>query len=307
MSRHLETADVFPSLAELVALRRAAHGIELDAHRLALAASSGAYRSVFRGRGLEFDEVRIYQPGDEVRDIDWRVTARRGRVHTKLYREERERPVLLLVDLHPGMLFGSRRLKSAQALHAAALFAWAAERAGDRVGGVVVSSAGHSARRAGLRQEAVLGLLQTLVELQPRRIQAPRDDLLNAGLHRLVHSAHPGSLIPVLSDFHGLDGDGERHLQRLALHNDLLLVWLFDPLEAEPPPPGRYRLGVAGRTLDLDSSAVAQRWRERFQQQRVRLERIARRLRCPLMPLASDAPAAQVLGRGLIRRRPLAA
>ncbi len=298
MSPRHESAEVFPSLAELVALRGAARRIELDAQRLALATSSGAYRSVFRGRGLEFDEVRVYQPGDEVRAIDWRVSARRGRVHTKLYREERERPVLLLVDLHPGMLFGSRWLKSAQALHAAALLAWAAERAGDRVGGVVVARAGHRAHAARLRQEAVLGLLQTLVELQPRAIQPPCDALLNEGLRRLAAGAHPGSLIPVLSDFQGLDAAGERQLQRLALHNDLLLVWIFDPLEAEPPPPGQYRLGVAGRILALDSSALAERWRQRFEQQRARLEQLARRLRCPVLPLASDAPAAQVLARG---------
>ena len=94
MSRRPDDEDVFPALADLIGLRGAAHGLELGARRLALSVQSGGYCSVYRGRGLEFDEVRIYQPGDEVRDIDWRVTARRGRPHTRLYREERERPVL---------------------------------------------------------------------------------------------------------------------------------------------------------------------------------------------------------------------
>ena len=133
MSRHPDDEAVFPALADLIGLRGAARGLELGARRLALSVQSGGYRSVYRGRGLEFDEVRIYQPGDEVRDIDWRVTARRGRPHTRLYREERERPVLLYADLGPGMLFGSRHLKSAQAMRAGALLAWAAEQAGDRI------------------------------------------------------------------------------------------------------------------------------------------------------------------------------
>jgi uncharacterized protein (DUF58 family) len=296
-----ETVAVFPALADLIGLQGAARTLELGARRLALSVQAGGYRSVYRGRGLEFDEVRIYQPGDEVRDIDWRVTARRGRPHTRLYREERDRPVLVFADLGPGMLFGSRRLKSAQALHAAALLAWAAEHAGDRVGGVVVAAQGHATRPALPRREAVLTLLKTLVDLQPRTPHAPQPALLDDGLARLVHTAHPGSLIPVLSDFQTLDSAGERSLDRLTRHNDVLLVWLFDPLEAEPPPAGRYRLGVPGRLLDLDSAAAAVRWRQRFTEQRERLQRLARRLGCPLVALSTDADPAPVLARGLVR------
>src|SRR5512143_2345965 len=114
-------AVILPDLAELVALRGPAHGLSLRAHRPALARLLGAHRSAQRGRGLEFEEVRPYAPGDDVRNIDWRVTARRGLPHTKLFREERERPVWLLADLHAGLYFGSRRqLKSSLLLRAAA-------------------------------------------------------------------------------------------------------------------------------------------------------------------------------------------
>lgn len=296
-----DSEAVFPSLPDLLALRGAARGLELGARRLALSVQSGGYRSVYRGRGLEFDEVRVYQAGDEVRAIDWRVTARRGRPHTKLYREERERPVLLLADLNPGMLFGSRRLKSAQALRAVALLAWAAEHAGDRVGGVVVAAGGHAARRALPRRDAVLGLLKTLVQLQPRTPQPPQPALLAEGLARLVHTAHPGSLLPVLSDFQAVGADSERLLRRLAQHNDLLLVWIYDPLEAEPPAAGRYRLGVPGQLVDLDSAASAARWRQRFVEHHQRLQQLARRLGCALIALSTDAAPVKVLGRGLVR------
>jgi uncharacterized protein (DUF58 family) len=298
-----DSQPVFPDVAELIGLRGPARGLELGARRLALSVQAGGYRSVYRGRGLEFDEVRVYQPGDEVRDIDWRVTARRGgRPHTRLYREERDRPVLLLADLGPGMLFGSRRLKSAQALHAAALLAWAAEHAGDRIGGVISSGAGHRVRPALPRRDAVLAWLNALVELQPRTPEAPVPGLLETGLARLVHMAHPGSLIPVLSDFQGLDGAGERSLGRLSRHNDLLLVWVFDPLEATPPPAGRWRLGVPGRLREVDSAALAGPWRARFAQQQERLERLARRLGCPLVPLSTAANPAPVLASGMVRR-----
>lgn len=301
MSRRPDHERVFPELADLIGLRGAARGLELGARRLALSVQSGGYRSVYRGRGLEFDEVRIYQPGDEVRDIDWRVTARRGRPHTRLYREERERPVLLFADLGPGMLFGSRHLKSAQALRAGALLAWAAEQAGDRIGGVVVAHDAHKTRPALPRREAVLALLRILVELQPRTPAPTSPDLLDAGLARLAHIAHPGSLIPVLSDFHSLSEEGERALKRLAQHNDVLLIQVFDPMEAEPPPPGRYRLGVPGRLLELDSSAAAGRWRQAFEARRDRLVRLARHLGSPLIPLATDANPVTALARGLMR------
>lgn len=301
MSRRPEAVHVFPTLADLIGLRGPAHGLELGARRMALSVQSGGYRSVYRGRGLEFDEVRVYQPGDEVRDIDWRVTARRGRPHTRLYREERERPVLLCIDLGTSMLFGSRRLKSAQAMRAGALLAWAAEKAGDRIGGVVVAHDGHKARPAMPRRDAVLSLLKTLVELQPRAPIPPIPSLLDEGLARLVHVAHPGSFIPVLSDFHTLSNEGERSLRRLAQHNDVMLIQVFDPMEAEPPPPGRYRLGVPGRLLNLDSSAAAECWRRTFTERRNRLERLAARLGSPLVSLVTDANPVKTLAWGLMR------
>lgn len=301
MSLPPDDEGVFPTLAGLIGLRPTARGLELGARRLALSVQSGGYRSVYRGRGLELDQVRSYQPGDEVRDIDWRVTARRGRPHTRLYREERERPVLVCADLGPAMFFGTGRLKSAQALRAGALLAWAAEQAGDRIGGVVVAQDRHRTRPARPRREAVLALLKTLVELQPRMPGPPVPDLLDGALARLANTAHPGSLIPVLSDFHSLTGDGERSLRRLAQHNDVLLIQVFDPLEAEPPPPGRYRVGVPGRAVELDSRVVAVRWRQGFTERQARLERLARRLGCPLIPLSTDANPVTVLARGLIR------
>ena len=125
---------MLPDLAELLALRGAAHDLNLHARRPVLARLQGSHRTAQRGRGLEFEEVRRYTPGDDARNIDWRVTARRGQPHTKLFREERERPVWLVADLHPGLYFGSRyQLKSSLLLRSAALLAWVASMDGDRL------------------------------------------------------------------------------------------------------------------------------------------------------------------------------
>jgi len=102
---------VTTSLQELIRLRAAARGLDLAARRISRSSQGSGYRSSYRGRGLEFDEVRAYASGDDARTIDWKVTARRGKPHTKLFREERERPVFILADLHPGMFFGTASTK----------------------------------------------------------------------------------------------------------------------------------------------------------------------------------------------------
>ena len=119
--------------------------------------SGGGYVSPYRGRGMEFEEVRAYQPGDDIRNMDWRVTARTGRPHTKLFREERERPVLFLVDLGPSMAFGTRvAFKSVVAARAAALLAWAARDNGDRIGGIVFAGKRHRELRPAARERGML-------------------------------------------------------------------------------------------------------------------------------------------------------
>ncbi|HHJ81077.1 MAG TPA: DUF58 domain-containing protein, partial [Candidatus Tenderia electrophaga] len=148
--------------ATLIALRAAGEGLTLKASRIA-ARQSGNYLSRFKGRGMEFDEARLYQPGDDVRTLDWRVTARTGKPHTKLFREERERAVLTWVDMRPTMFFATRgAFKSVIAARAAALIGWSANRLGDRLGGLVFTADTHHELRPKRGKSAVLQLLQQL-------------------------------------------------------------------------------------------------------------------------------------------------
>lgn len=294
------------SLRDLVRLRARSRGLELGARHLSLAAESGGYASIYRGRGLEFDEVRAYQTGDDARSIDWRVTARRGKPHTKLFREERERPVFLLVDLHSGMYFGTRvRFKSVLAAVAASLIAWSAQRAGDRVGGIV---SGENAMRLlppRARRAGVMAMLNAIVQCQPTAAAEPVEGQLDAALERLVRMVRPGSLVFVLSDFSRLGGTAERALGSIARHCDVLLGFTQDPLEAEPPPPGRYRLGTPGAQVMLDTSvpATVARWREAFERRSDRVRQLCIRYRLHPLPLVTSDDPLLSLRRGLARHQ----
>ncbi|HEY6130551.1 MAG TPA: DUF58 domain-containing protein, partial [Halioglobus sp.] len=134
----------YVQLNELIALRFPAQQIKLGRRKRALNSLAGPIKSNFRGRGIDFEEVRSYQPGDDIRTIDWRVTARTGSAHTKLFREERERPVMVVIDQRGSMFFGSTHcFKSVLAAQLASLLAWSALHGGDRVGGLVFNDEGH--------------------------------------------------------------------------------------------------------------------------------------------------------------------
>jgi len=278
---------IVPDLAELSALRGAVRGLNLRAHRPAMAQLQGGHRSAQRGRGLEFEEVRLYAPGDDARNIDWRVTARRGRVHTKLFREERERPVWLVADLHAGLFFGSRRqFKSSVLLRTAAMLAWVAALGGDRVGAVIAD--GKSAPRIFPprgREAGVLPILQALVEAQPRApsIQTP-GGLLSA-VTTLRPLLQPGSMILMLSDFTEFDAHTEDILASATLHSDCRLLWITDQLESSGLPAGSYHVGLPGRLWWMDGENTRSKWHSVWQAREQHLNDLSMRLNLPLSRL----------------------
>ncbi|MCE2572557.1 DUF58 domain-containing protein [Motilimonas eburnea] len=216
---------------------------------LAKNAMAGPYRSTIKGRGMEFDEVRQYQAGDDVRAIDWRVTARTGSTHTKIFKEEKERPVLMLVDLSDSMIFGSQLLlKSVQAAHLGAYLAWQAKQRGDRIGGVIFNQSQHQELRPKGRASGVLQWLHQLKQLytnQPQALlqleqgQEPvslnQADYFTQQLTRLRRLAQPGSQVHVISDFAHLDEAGEKQLALIKRHNQVTAWQIFDPLEQALP------------------------------------------------------------------------
>lgn len=269
---------------------------------------SGDYRSAYRGRGVEFEESRPYRPGDDVRSIDWRVTARTGRTYTKLFNEERQRPVLFCVDFRAAMFFATRgAFKSLVAAKVAALLAWNSRYRGDRVGGLLFSEDNHRELRPQRELSALLALFRQLVEFgkwtepsAPPTAALP----LSLPLGRLRRVTRPGSLVFIISDFRLLDGGVERHLASLARHNTVVLIAIHDPIEAELPPPGRYRVTDLRGELSLDSSSAEARarYRARFAERRDELRGLCRRYGLSLIPVSTDADLQASLGADLLRR-----
>ena len=295
------------STADLVGLRALAAGLSLDAYRSSRGGRSGARVSRLRGRGMEYSESRIYLPGDDVRSIDWRVTARTGRVHTKLFHEERDRPVLFVVDLGDHMRFGTRRaFKSVVAAEAASLLAWAAAANGDRVGGLVFAGGDAAESRVGSGRRGALALLHVLagVESRTREPATGGGGGLEAALRRVRQAARPGTLVVVIGDFSGLGDAAGRQLARLRGHNDLLCVWVFDRLEAAPPPPARYPVGDGARatTLDTRSGEVVRAVAHRFDGIERRITSACERAGAVLVPVRCGDDVRSTLRATLTRR-----
>jgi uncharacterized protein (DUF58 family) len=292
---------------ELIRLRLDTRRIRLDSGRLAASSpNAGTHGSRFRGRGIDYQESRGYQPGDDIRNMDWRVTARSGRPHTKLYREERERPVLVVVDLGPSMVFGTRRtFKSVVAAQAATLIAWATIDKGDRIGGLLFN--GHHQQlppRSGRR--GVLRLIRALVTTAnaPTALStAGRPGALDEALGRLRRVVRPGSLIFMFSDFYSLTSDAGQHLNRLCPHNDLVACRISDPLELAAPSAGRYRItdGRRSSVLDTHSQAVCRQYETHFATQREAIERLLKRFAVPLLDFTTTDEVPVRLGQALGR------
>lgn len=258
-------AEVRVDAEDLIALRRSAKSLSLPGRRAAGSILAGNHRSRLRGRGMDYLESRHYQPGDDVRSMDWRVTARAGRPHVKVYHEERERPVVLLVDFNPSMFFGTRgSFKSVTAARAAALLGWAAVGRGDRIGALLFNGEHRELAPRGGRR-GMMALIEALTAAGDPAYGLTANTAVGMAdaLQRLRRVAHPGSLVYLISDFYGVDGaDGEcaRHLAQLRRHCDVIACQVVDPLEMAPPPAGRYGVGDRNhRSGVLDTRSLAGR------------------------------------------------
>ena len=265
----------------------------------------GPYLTKLKGRGMEFAEARSYQPGDDVRHIDWRVTARTGRTHTKLFREERERPVMLVLDLARPMFFGSRqRLKSVQAARIAALMGWRALLRGDRVGGVMYSEKMHREFKPRGDRRHFLRLLSNIISEHNRVVDEMTKGewnfvskfLFAEALRRVRHVAQPGSLVYIFSDFSGFNAECRKHLFQLSKHSQLEAFIISDPLEKEAPPSGRYAMsdGEATAWVNSGNSKTRQIYTSTFDEQLKKLELELRLCRVSLKMLSTVDNVSQI-------------
>ena len=304
-ARTAHRTGVVTTLKELSELRAEARRLRLNADGKVKTLLSGSFRSPFKGRGMEFEEVRAYQPGDDPRTIDWRVSARTGRVFSKLFSEERERPVMFLVDAGPSMRFGTRgAFKSVIAARAAALLAWSGLEAGDRIGGIVRSPAGHVEipPRGGKRR--AFAFLDALARATAETGQAEGSagaPPLARQLARLRRMAPTGSRVFVISDFYDFDESCRLQLAELARRTELTCVVVYDRLEESPPPPGTYRVSDGKQTYTFTAGGAAWRaaWVERMSQRRETVRRLALKSGVQVVTVRTDQEVGSILARAL--------
>jgi uncharacterized protein (DUF58 family) len=296
---------VVAKLSELIDLRRYAHSVHYHPEGKVL--RTGNHLSKLRGRGMDFAEVRNYQAGDEIRHMEWRVTARTGRPHVKIYQEERERPVVLLVDFNPSMIFGTRvAFKSVVAARLAAILAWTVIKQGDRVGGLLFSATEHSEFTPRARDMGVLPLLSALSnytnQTEEQRETQPR--LLSDALVRLRRVAKPGSTLVLISDFYSMDTECEKHLSRLRYHNDILAYHICDRIELAPPKPQQYAITNGQQEIILDTRvrSVNAAYKDYCQQRIIQLEEQFRRLQIQYVQATAETDLTQLILRTFPRR-----
>jgi uncharacterized protein (DUF58 family) len=290
---HEGASPVSVSQPGLIRLSSPARAIALDVLRVN-SLQTGAYVSRFRGRGMEFDESRPYQPGDDPRNIDWRVTARST--------------TLVAVDLRSNMHFATRGcFKSVNASRAAALIAWAAHHRGDRLGGLIFGDTSHRELKPRLGRRSALRFVHELAE---HRDWAPRDDEPEFGspftqaMSALRRVARPGSLVVVISDFQGFERAAQSYLSSVARHSEVLAVFLNDPIERSLPPPGRYRLVSHEDEMAIDTYAAPARrdYEQAFEERQHELERFCQTYHIHLMPMSTDDDPVSTLQTALGRR-----
>lgn len=264
-SNVLSGTGAYATLADLIALRHKAHRLALPRNQTATNPMTGQLRSKHQGRGMDFSEVRLYQAGDDIRSIDWKVTARTSKTHTKVFQEERERPVLILLDQGPSLYFGSQvRFKSVAAVRLAALLGWAALDQGDRVGGIVFNDQTHLETRPRRSRKSLLRLIHDSLSfnqsLGETRTTSQRNQFSDM-IHAAQRTSRHGSLIFVISDFSSFDDEIETRLKQLGRHNDLHGVQIVDPLDRALPAPGRYSITDGAGIQEIDTRSRQARTR----------------------------------------------
>lgn len=237
-------AGPFTDEHQLVQLRLLARQIKLARIPQIQGVMAGSHLSKQKGRGLDLDQLRLYQAGDDIRSIDWRVTARTQKPHTRIYKEERERPVFILCDQRSPMFFGTRRsFKSVLAAQCAAVIAWAALGHGDRVGALVLGDESEKDFRPKQRAQHVLQILRCINEYNHKLEQHGQTEVrstLSDSLNHLKHSLKPGTTLYLISDFFDLTDEDRETLFSIKRHNHVVALQMLDPLEREAPPPGLY-------------------------------------------------------------------
>ena len=293
---------VYTSTAALARLRHDARGFSFLPRQPIHSLLSGRKRSRLRGRGLDFEELRHYRPGDDIRDMDWRVTNRTGKPHVRVYTEERDRPVILVIDQRLSMFFGSQdKMKSVIAAELAALSAWRVLEQGDRVGAIIFNDTQIKQFKPARSSNALMGVLGQLSTInQALHIgldQQPNRGQLGKALGAAERLVSHDCLLVIISDFDGWNSRALTSVKRMAQHNDLIAGLVFDPLEQDISPAtnlvvsdGRYQM-----QLEPERESLGERFGASFDSELAELQAELRKHGMPVLPIDTTSPVTDQL------------
>lgn len=304
---------VYADLQELIRLQFKAKGFSYLPRQPVHSVLYGRHASRLRGRGLNFEELRNYLPGDDIRNVDWKASARSSRPQVRVYTEERDRPVWLLVDQRISMFFGScDRLKSVTAVEAAAVSAWRVLGMGDRVGAMVFNDSAIVEIKPQRSRNQVMRILGEVVR-QNHALRAgaditPGPAIFNSVLRRLLRLVGHDALVVLISDTNGADDHTVRLVTRINQHNDVMVLLVYDPMEQRLPDAGRLVMSDGAGQLEVNSgrSGLRKAYASHFDDNLLEIQGLSRKQAIPLLPLSTEYPVLdqvrEQLGRRAARR-----
>ena len=299
--------NIYTNIDALRRLKVHGRGFSFHSRQPANSVLAGKYVSKLRGRGLNFEELRHYRPGDDIRCMDWKVTRRTGKPHIKVYTEERERNIYLIIDQRSSMFFGSqKKMKSVVAAEIAALIAWQSISVGDRVGAVIFNDVTSSVITAKRSIQHITQLLNEVVkfnqQLSINNIEV-NDGMLNQALHRLANICGTNSLIIYIGDGSGWNEHSNELVKRLRQHHELVACDVFDPLERSLPKMSNMVVSDGQLQIQFtsDDKPTQQKYDQLVAQKLGNIELMAKKYRIPLISIDTLSPVEKQLQKALGR------
>jgi uncharacterized protein (DUF58 family) len=294
--------DIYTSLHALVRLRYTSQGFNYLPRQSVRSLLSGRKRSRLRGRGLDFDELRHYRPGDDIRTMDWRVTNRTGKPHVRVYTEERDRPVIVVVDQRLPMFFGSqKKMKSVVAAEVAAITAWRVLAVGDRIGAILFNDQQTLEIKPTRNERKVIGWLGDLTAMNNELSVAPgrssNPEGLAQALQLLERSIGHDYLVVLISDFYGWNEDTLKTIRRISQHNDIICSLIFDPLERDISKANNLVVSDGRFQLEIDPAhqSLGEKFEASFESSMAHVQEELKRHQIPVLPVDTLTPATDQL------------
>lgn len=296
------TKGIHSDITKLIAIRHYARNIHFFNDQKVSGAQSGSRLSFSRGRGMDFEEVRRYQPGDDIRLIHWPLTARLGKTYTKIHREERERAIYLLIDQSASMQFGTRVcFKSVLAAKIASLFGWAALNHHEQIGGIVFNNDSAQFIKPKRSRQSMLDLFNLVTK--PEAIKQYTGGLNNA-LQLISRKLQSGSIVVVVSDYFHINEETETYLRLISQKCEVINLFVYDQLEVNLPSTGHYSFTQDGKIqLEIDANRKnCTRYSELFTKRLAAIEQLSQKNNMQLIKIATNDDLVQKINHGVLKK-----